>query len=288
MASNRLHVMQVLVVGFLAFRAIGVAGDDPNARDPSDTSCPNSDYANNNYNAYKSNVHRNGGDVGTERGASPSDDDQISSPCRDEHDDCPERSRRGLCDSDPSDMLVRCRKSCLICPQVGIEQDVGLSDGRVPMEVSIKMLRVVRETNQYHRTKVLNHPGGVAVRGDPPSRDRNALGRRSCHDRQKFCSLWRLQNRCADPQYGAYVTRECPLSCQVCDTDGHRARSVLRLLSEELPQVYYLRPTTGGTLDGHRQHAPPLDRDVVRDRFRTLSFFMSLLGMDPEPDVGQS
>jgi hypothetical protein len=210
--------------------------------------------------------------------ASASDDGHESTHCRDDRDDCLDRSMNGLCETAPLEMLLRCRKSCLICPQVGVEQNVGLSDTRVPMSVSIDMLHVVRETNHYYRTKILNDPPVAAV-VEQPSYGLNALSRRNCQNQHELCSLWKLQNRCSSPEYGDFVRRECPLACQLCHTEEYRARSFLELLSKTLPEVYYSTNSATESVDIHQEMQ--VHRNMVNDRFRTLSHLMSLLGMDP-------
>lgn len=251
----------VIVIDFHA-RAVVLSPDCPNNHE---TSCAN--------------------DLKTEDDAhddmiTTSDDSHDATRCRDDHDECVDRSQRGLCDSDPIEMLLHCRKSCLVCPEVGVKQNVGLADTRVPIEISIGMLRVLRETNQYYFTKILNGPPPEAVTPWHSSSDPFALIRRSCQNRNDLCSLWRLQNRCASPEYGDFMMRECPLACQLCDTEKFRALSFLKLLSDTLPDVYYSSQSINGNVDDHQQL--PGDRSVVNDRIRALSHVMLLLGMDPE------
>lgn len=217
-------------------------------------------------------------DITTESVCATDNDHESTDHCRDDLEDCLDRSIEGLCDTDPFVMLLHCRKSCLICPQVGMEQNVGLSDTRVPLAVSIDILTVIRETNLYYRTQILNGPT-VTTNDDHPSYDQNTLVRRSCQNRHELCSLWKLQNRCSSPDYGEFVTTECPLACQQCHTEQYRVQSFLQLLSETLPEAYYSSHVAMRTVDIHQE--VPVERNVVDDRFRTLSLLMSILGMDP-------
>jgi hypothetical protein len=71
---------------------------------------------------------------------------------------CSLRASKDDCDTDPSWMLIHCRKSCVVCLQEqgqgdefsskDIEQDVGF--GKIPATVSIQILQTIRLTNLYY------------------------------------------------------------------------------------------------------------------------------------------
>jgi hypothetical protein len=63
---------------------------------------------------------------------------------------------------------------------------------------------------------------------------------------------------------------ECPVSCRHCESDLWRARPFHKLL-RDLEKVDY---------HGDDKEGNPIAREVVTDRLRSLSFFLSIIDMD--------
>jgi hypothetical protein len=155
--------------------------------------------------------------------------------------------------------LIHCRKTCSICldDEAVLEQNVGW--GQIPQEISFQLLRQVRYTNLHFIETIDSNP-------------RYAL----CRDRLDMCTFWKYQGHCSHPEYTLHMERECPVSCRHCESDLWRARAFHKLL-RDLEKVYY---------HGDDKEGNPIARDVVIDRQRTLSFFLSTIGMDSSALLG--
>lgn len=135
------------------------------------------------------------------------------------------------------------------CADCGVDQNVGLDDERVSPELTSQITQVVEESNEYYQSLKEDYE--------------NILVLQNCQNKNEMCSFWKLQERCSG--YEAYMKRECPLACQICHNEEFRARSFLRVLWEELPQVY----------------KSSNNNNVTESRSRVLRHFMQLVGMDP-------
>jgi hypothetical protein len=92
------------------------------------------------------------------------------------------------CDDDEW-MLLHCRKTCTIClperdDQYGVTQNVGL--GQVPLDVSVQILRVVRQTNLRHLSQKTPN---------------TAVSLHTCRDGNEMCAFWAFQGQCHSPEF---------------------------------------------------------------------------------------
>lgn len=158
-------------------------------------------------------------------------------------DDAPVCSERHLdCDSDPSYLLVHCRKTCNVCHEKTLSQDAGF--GKAPPEVTIQVLQVARETTLYYES--LHIPDYALI---------------PCNDQSDMCAFWKFQGQCTSLDYSEYMERECPLTCQHCELV--QARAFVKFLLEDLQEAY-------------NTHSD----DVLTSRKASLSLLMKTLGMD--------
>lgn len=153
--------------------------------------------------------------------------------------------RRHECDSDPSYVLIHCRKTCRVCLEDDstLSQDAGID--KIPMEISIQVLQVVRQTNLYYQS--LHIPNYSLV---------------SCRDKSEMCAFWAFQEQCTNSEYRDFMERECIVTCQQCEL--LHARAFLKFLLEDLQQAY----------NSHKD-------DLLASRKASLSLLMETLGMDP-------
>ncbi|KAI2512980.1 hypothetical protein MHU86_1526 [Fragilaria crotonensis] len=215
------------------------------------------------------------------KSASPNSDINVDNNCVDDDHGCQERNEAD-CDSDPTFMLIHCRKKCLICvPDIIVQQDVGF--GKTPLHVSIQILQIVRETNLYHRQlkSTMNNSELYCHDDDDNKHDGRGSSRsilyaqQPCRDSNQMCAFWKFQRQCTNIEYAAFMERECPLTCQRCDV--LKAKDFLSFLLHDLTMVYY----NNGDRDKQNENMQQLDRNVVADRHRALSFLMTSVGMDP-------
>lgn len=153
-------------------------------------------------------------------------------------------NRNTECDSDPSYMLIHCRKTCQVCRHDTLSQDAGF--GKIPLDVSIQVLQVARQTNLYFES--LNVPEYSLI---------------ECRDESKMCAFYAFQSQCTNEEYREYMEQHCVVTCQLCELV--QARAFLQLLHQDLQQVY----------DENYQIS------VSTSRKASLSLLMTKLGMDP-------
>jgi len=122
--------------------------------------------------------------------------------------------RREDCDSDPSFMLIHCRKTCQVCVPGTLSQDAGF--GKIPAEVSIQVLQVAR---LYHQSL------------DTPEYALN-----KCRDHSEMCAFYAFQGQCTNVDYREYMEQHCATSCQLCEL--LQARAFLQLLHRDLEEAY--------------------------------------------------
>ena len=146
------------------------------------------------------------------------------------------------CDSDPSYMLLHCRNTCNVCHENTLSQNAGF--GKVPLEVTIQVLAVARQTNRYYES--LDFPDYALI---------------SCNDQSDMCAFWKFQGQCTSVDYREYMERECPLTCQHCELV--KARAFVKFLLQDLQETY-------------NTHSD----DLLASRKALLSLLMSTLGMD--------
>jgi hypothetical protein len=170
-----------------------------------------------------------------------SSEDAATGTCRNNDNDCRDddeevcQKRRKDCDSDPSFMLRHCRKTCVICmnrsmhtsSEGPLEQDAGF--GKLPLEISIQVLQLVRRTNLYF----INH-NQATTDGDYEHGD--GLVKNHCRDSNAMCAFWAFQGQCTNDKFSTYMDRECPLTCQRCDL--LKGQAFLRFLLEDLSNTY--------------------------------------------------
>lgn len=195
---------------------------------------------------------------------------------------CSLRASKDDCDTDPSWMLIHCRKSCVVCLQEqgqgdefsskDIEQDVGF--GKIPATVSIQILQTIRLTNLYYYQNTI-------LVDDPPYYEYALVqryGTGSCSDRKPLCAFWKLQGQCTHDEYAEYTQDHCPRSCRICDkqhTHVSKGRAFLQFLMGDLRRAY------DHPAEEEEKETTTHTRNVVADRHRTLSLLMTTLGMDP-------
>jgi hypothetical protein len=217
------------------------------------------------------------------KSSSPNRETNIDNICYDDEHVCQERTEAD-CDSDPTVMLIHCRKKCSICvPRIILQQDVGF--GKTPLHISIHILQIVRETNLYHRQYTLNdsdlyhNDDGYSIRNPNHEHDGSSSSslypQQPCRDRNQMCAFWKFQQQCTNIEYAAFMEQECPLTCQRCDV--LKAKDFLSFLLYDLTKVYY----DSSDSDKHNYQKQQSDRNVVADRHRALSFLMASVGMDP-------
>ena len=176
-----------------------------------------------------------------------------SNDCRDDDEEVCQKRHKD-CDSDPSFMLRHCRKTCAICTSgEALEQNAGF--GKLPIELSIQVLQLVRRTNLYF----INHQAITTEHGLVDCRDSNTM-----------CAFWAFQGQCTNNEFVTYMDHECPLTCQRCVF--FKGQAFLSFLLEDLSKAYE-------TSVSH--HASTEDRDVVANRHRSLVLLMTTVGMDP-------
>jgi hypothetical protein len=146
-----------------------------------------------------------------------------------------------------------------------LEQDAGF--GKLPLEISIQVLQLVRRTNLYF----INH-NQATTDGDYEHGDGNGLVKNHCRDSNAMCAFWAFQGQCTNDKFSTYMDRECPLTCQRCDL--LKGQAFLRFLLEDLSNAYESETETS------LSHAPQ-DRDVVANRHRSLTLLLTTVGMDP-------
>lgn len=170
-----------------------------------------------------------------------SESDATCTDCFD-HDVSVCSERHFECDSDPSYMLVHCRKTCKVCQENTLSQNAGF--GRVPSEVTMRVLQVARQTNLYYES--LDIPDYALI---------------SCNDQSDMCAFWKSQGQCTSLGYREYMESECPLTCQHCELV--QARAFVKFLLEDLKEAY-------------NTHSD----NLLASRKASLSLLMSTLGMD--------
>jgi hypothetical protein len=221
------------------------------------------------------------------KSSSPNSDMNIDNKCFDDEHVCQERTEAD-CDSDPTFMLIHCRKKCSICvPGIILQQDVGF--GKTPLHISIHILQIVRETNLYHRQYTLNDSDlyynydGYSIRNPNhehhgSSSSSSLYAQQPCRDRNQMCAFWKFEQQCTNIEYAAFMERDCPLTCQRCDV--LKAKDFLSFLLYDLTMVY----NNNSGRDKQNQLMQQSDRNVVADRHRALSFLMASVGMDLNRD----
>jgi hypothetical protein len=189
--------------------------------------------------------------------ASCSDDDNAA---------CELRAAQNDCESDPSWMLLHCRKSCAICFSA---EDLSGDDvvvaftgqnagfGMVPPDISVRILQRVRKSNLYLRDGVMRNEDFALVRSE-------------CGDKNDMCAFWAFQGQCSNSEYSKFMATECPLTCRSCGSDLRKGRAFLRFLLGDI-EIAYNDP----------ENSSNTGRDVVANRHHSLSFLMSHIGMTP-------
>ena len=167
---------------------------------------------------------------------------QGHSDCFDDDDDICFK-RRHECNSDLFYMFIHCQKTCQVCIEDALPQNAGFD--KIPMEVSIQVLQVARQTNLYYQS--LNIPD-------------YALS--SFRDPSEMCAYWAFQGQCTNPIYREYMQVECPVTCQVYTL--FQARAFVQFLAGDLQEAYIAH-----------------ENNVLESRKAALSLLMTRLQMDP-------
>jgi uncharacterized UPF0146 family protein len=211
---------------------------------------------------------------------SPSRTRASGNGCFDDNDIICQQRGEADCDINVSYMLVHCRKTCAICiaedasdsndtnhtshhtngaiHNAVLPQDVGF--GRVPWDVSIKILLVVRQTNLYFINNLQRQP----------QESQQPYQLVTCRDSNTMCAFWKFQGQCTNQEYASFMEQECPLTCQRCEFI--KGSAFLAFLFQDLAMEYERGRFKIGS-DDYEQ--------VAASRRRSLSLLMKTMGMDP-------
>lgn len=196
----------------------------------------------------------------------PADATCESASCSDDDNAvCERRASQDDCETDPSWMLIHCRKSCAIClspEDLSGDDDVVVTGqnagfGMVPTDISVRILQSVRKSNLYLRDEVMKKAELALVRSE-------------CGDKQDMCAFWAFQGQCSNSEFMAFMALHCPLACQSCGSDIRKGRAFLRFLLGDMENAYNDPENSSNT-----------GEDVVANRHHSLSFLMSHIGMTP-------
>jgi hypothetical protein len=200
--------------------------------------------------------------------ATPADATCESASCSDDDNAvCELRASQNDCETDPSWMLLHCRKSCAVClspEDLSGDDDVVVAVttqnagfGMVPPDISLSILQSIRKSNLYFRDEVMKKVEFALVRSE-------------CGDKQDMCAFWAFQGQCSHSEYSKFMAVECPLACKSCGSDHRKGWAFLRFLLGDLESAY-----------NDPNYSSNTGKDVVANRHNSLTFLMSHIGMTP-------
>ena len=142
--------------------------------------------------------------------------------CEDDSPECAEMALEGACVDNPTEMLTRCRRSCLACfggepatvtIDFGVEQLIDPPDG--DLEIRDKILDVINRTGHYMADEIFYRDDYLAVRRD-------------CRNLDPRCSEYAAMDECHGDVDALIMFQNCAPACRACEAVEHYRRCARR------------------------------------------------------------